>query len=106
MAWGQIKDDLNDFIINVKEQWIWFIDDQIDVIEGKRNHFCGKTQKAYVIDSEEAEKRLADWQNLQRDKIRNQGGQLRNCASSTPSHDGFSYSMDSASRNWQLRSDR
>lgn len=70
MIWNQINADLNDLINNVKEQWIWFIDDQIDVIEGKRNHFFGKTQKVYVIDNDEAEKRLAEWQKLQRDKIR------------------------------------
>jgi uncharacterized protein YjbJ (UPF0337 family) len=70
MIWDPIKDELRDLMNNVKEQWIWFIDDQIDVIEGKRNHLCGKMQKVYVIDNDEAEKRLADWQKLQREKIR------------------------------------
>jgi uncharacterized protein YjbJ (UPF0337 family) len=68
MIWDQIKNDFNDMINDVKDQWIWFIDDQIDVIEGKHNHFYGKLQKAYVIDDDEAEKRLANWQNLQREK--------------------------------------
>jgi uncharacterized protein YjbJ (UPF0337 family) len=68
MIWDQIRYVFNDMINTVKDQWIWFIDDQIDVIEGKRNHFCGKMQKVYVIDDEEAEKRLADWQKLQREK--------------------------------------
>ncbi len=71
MTWDQIKDDFSDMLNDVKDQWVWFIDDQIDVIEGKRNHLCGKTQKVFVIDSDEAEKRLADWQNTQREKIRN-----------------------------------
>ena len=70
MIWDPIKDELRDLMNNVKEQWIWFIDDQIDVIDGKRNHFYGKMQRVYVIDDEEAEKRLANWQKLQRDKIR------------------------------------
>lgn len=70
MIWDQIENDLKEFINTVKDQWIWFIDDQIDVIKGKRNHLCGKMQKACVIDSDEAEKRLADWQKLQRDKVR------------------------------------
>jgi uncharacterized protein YjbJ (UPF0337 family) len=70
MNWNHIKVNLKDSINNVKEQWIWFVDDQIDVIEGKRNHFCGKTQIIYAIDNdEEAEKRLADWQKLQREKF-------------------------------------
>lgn len=70
MIWDQIEDDLKEFINTVKDQWIWFIDDQIDVIEGKRNHLYGKTKEVYVIDCDEAEKRLADWQKLQRDKVR------------------------------------
>jgi uncharacterized protein YjbJ (UPF0337 family) len=105
MIWNQIEDDLKDFLNNVKEQWIWFIDDQIDVIEGKRDHLCGKTQKVYVIDDEEAEKRLADWQELQRDKIHNQGGQLRDCASSAPNEGGFSHNIGPASGNWPLGPD-
>jgi uncharacterized protein YjbJ (UPF0337 family) len=105
MAWKLIRADLNNFIINIKEQWIWFIDDQIDVIEGKRNHLTGKIQKPYMIDRDEAEKRLADWQNLQKGKIRNEGRQLPKYALSAPNHAGFSYNMDPASRNWQLRSD-
>lgn len=72
MSWNQLKENVKEFINNINGQWIWFIDDQIDVIEGKRNHFYGKTQKLYVNDNEEAEKRLAEWQKLQRDKIRNQ----------------------------------
>ena len=71
MNWNHFKDHLKDSINNVKEQWIWFIDDQIEVIEGKRNHLCGKQQRIYVIDVEEAEKRLANWQKLQREKILN-----------------------------------
>lgn len=69
MNWKHINDNLNDSINNVKEQWIWFVDDQIDVLEGKRNHLCGKPQRVYIIDEEEAEKRLADWQKLRRERI-------------------------------------
>ena len=69
MIWNHIKVNLKDSINNVKEQWVWFVDDQIDVIEGKRNHFCGKTQIIYAIDNDEAEKRLADWQKIQWEKF-------------------------------------
>ena len=69
MIWNHIKVNLKDSINNVKEQLVWFVDDQIDVIEGKRNHFCGKTQIIYAIDNDEAEKRLADWQKIQREKF-------------------------------------
>jgi uncharacterized protein YjbJ (UPF0337 family) len=70
MSWNQIEETLQEVINTVKDQWIWFIDDQIDVLEGKRDHFCGKTQNAYITDNDEAEKRLANWQNQQREKIR------------------------------------
>ncbi|MEQ1740698.1 MAG: hypothetical protein ABL884_12425 [Methyloglobulus sp.] len=70
MAWKQIEETLKEFINTVKDQWIWFIDDQIDVLQGKRHHFCGKKQIANMTDSDESEKRLADWQNQQREKIR------------------------------------
>ncbi|MBK8817241.1 MAG: general stress protein CsbD [Methylococcaceae bacterium] len=66
----QITNNLKEFLNTIKDQWIWFVDDQIEVLEGKRNHLYGKTQKVYIIDSEEAEKRLADWQKLQRENIR------------------------------------
>jgi len=71
MAWNQIEEIFKEFISTVKDQWIWFVDDQIEVLQGKRNHFYGKVQNAYVIDNEEAEKRLADWQQRQRKNIRN-----------------------------------
>jgi hypothetical protein len=67
----QINAYMNDLINIVKDQWVWFIDDQIEVMEGNRNHFCGKMQKSSMIDNEEAEKRLTEWQNLQKLKIRN-----------------------------------
>ncbi|WP_394753307.1 hypothetical protein [Crenothrix sp.] len=64
--WEQIKND-------VKDQWSWFTHDQLDLIDGKQNYFIGKPYKnSYVQDKVEAEKRLSEWQQLQRDKLRNQ----------------------------------
>ncbi|MEQ1636309.1 MAG: hypothetical protein ABL903_06430 [Methylococcales bacterium] len=70
MNWNQFKDNLQDFKSAIMEQWDWFIDEQLEVIEANQNYFVKKPQKAYVINNEEAEKRLADWQQQQRDKIR------------------------------------
>ena len=67
----QFQINLQDVINIVKDQWVWFIDDHSEVIEGKRNHFYGKMHNPSMNDNEEAEKRLAEWQNLQRFKIRN-----------------------------------
>lgn len=64
--WKQLKND-------VKDQWSWFTHDQLDLIDGKQNYFIGKPYKnSYVQDKVEAEKRLSEWQQLQRDKLRNQ----------------------------------
>jgi uncharacterized protein YjbJ (UPF0337 family) len=71
MTRDRISEYINELINTTKDQWIWFVDDQIDVLQGKRNHFHGNAQKAYVIDNEDAEKRLADWQERQRQNIRN-----------------------------------
>ncbi len=68
MNWDQLEENMKEFINNVKDQWVWFLDDQIEVLEGKRSHLCGKMQKFCVVDNDDAEKRLADWQKLQRDK--------------------------------------
>jgi len=105
MSWNQIEETLKEFINTAKDQWVWFIDDQIDVLQGKRNHFYGNMHKAYVIDNEEAEKRLAHWQRTQWDKARAQGGQLQNSAYPVTNVTGFSYDKDPANRNWQFRSE-
>lgn len=68
MNWNQNQGILQEFINNVKDRWIWFIDDQIGVLEGERSHFYGKTQKVCGIDNDEAEKRLANWQKMQNAK--------------------------------------
>ncbi len=105
MTWDRISEYLKELINTTKDQWIWFIDDQIDVLEGKREHFYGKTQKAYVIDSDEADKRLAEWQKTQWDKVSVNGRQMQNSAQTVSNGAGFSYNKDPASRNWQFRSD-
>jgi uncharacterized protein YjbJ (UPF0337 family) len=105
MAWKRIKAGLNGLLINIKEQRGWLIDKQIDVIEGKRYRFTDKIKRYQIIDSDEAEKRSADWYSQQRDKIHKQGIQLCNCASSALNNAGFSYSKETAEKHWQIRSD-
>jgi len=42
----------------VKEQWGKLTDDQLDVINGKRDQLAGKIQEAYGIGKEEAERQI------------------------------------------------
>jgi hypothetical protein len=48
------------FINTVIEDWTWFVNDQLDRIGVKQDHLAGKTQKAYVTNGDNAEKRLSD----------------------------------------------
>jgi hypothetical protein len=62
MNWKQI-------ISTATEDWIRFVNDQLDLIGVNQNHHTVKTQKAYVISDDEAEKRLTDWQKQQREEL-------------------------------------
>ena len=44
------------------EQWGKLTDDDLDVIDGKRQQLVGKIQERAGIARDEAEKQLADWE--------------------------------------------
>ena len=49
---------------NVEEQWGKLIDDQPDVIAGKRDQLAGKIQETYGVSKDEAAKQISEWQKL------------------------------------------
>lgn len=53
--WKQLKG-------KVKEQWGKLTDDQLDVIDGRREQLLGRIQEAYGIGKDEAEKQIADFE--------------------------------------------
>lgn len=53
--WKQLKG-------KVKQQWGKLTDDQIDVIEGKRDELAGKIQAAYGLSKSEAEAQITEWE--------------------------------------------
>ena len=55
------------FISTAIEDWIWFVNDQLDRIGVKQDHLAGKTRKAYVTKGDNAEKRLSDRKKQQRE---------------------------------------
>ncbi|HZF16314.1 MAG TPA: CsbD family protein [Steroidobacteraceae bacterium] len=46
----------------VREKWGKLTDDQLDVINGRREILAGKIQEAYGISKEEAEREIKDWE--------------------------------------------
>jgi uncharacterized protein YjbJ (UPF0337 family) len=65
MNWDLIEGNWKQFKGNVKEQWGKLTDDQLNVIDGKREHLAGKIQVMYGIGKDEAENQLSDWQKKQ-----------------------------------------
>jgi len=43
-------------------KWGELTDDQLDVIEGRRDLLLGKLQEAYGISEEEAERQVREWE--------------------------------------------
>lgn len=63
MNWDQVKGNWNEFRGEIKERWGRLTDDDLDVIEGKRDQLIGQLQKRYGIEKEEAEKELQEYLN-------------------------------------------
>ncbi len=59
--------NVKQFINTVIEDWTWFVNDQLDRIGVKKDHLADKTQKAYVTNGDNAEKRLSDRKKQQRE---------------------------------------
>jgi uncharacterized protein YjbJ (UPF0337 family) len=58
MNWDQVEGNWKQFKGKVKEQWGKLTDDQLDVIDGKREQLAGELQEAYGIGRDEAERQI------------------------------------------------
>ena len=58
----RIKGNWKQFTGKVKEQWGKLTDDDLDVIDGKREQFIGKLLEREGLAREAAEKQLKEWQ--------------------------------------------
>ncbi len=54
--WKQLKG-------KIKEKWGDFTDDELDVLEGKRDQFIGKLQEKYGWTRERAEREYTDFES-------------------------------------------
>jgi uncharacterized protein YjbJ (UPF0337 family) len=58
MNWDQVEGKWKQVRGKVKEQWGKLTDDDIDVINGKRQQFVGKIQQRYGLEKDAAEKQV------------------------------------------------
>ena len=67
MNWDRIEGNWKQFKGNIKQRLGKLANDQLAVTAGKRDHQAGKVQESYGISKDEAKKRLAAWQERQRE---------------------------------------
>jgi len=61
MNWDQVKGKWTQFKGQVKQKWGKLTDDDLNVIEGKRDQMCGKLQERYGYAKEQAEKEVDEF---------------------------------------------
>jgi uncharacterized protein YjbJ (UPF0337 family) len=62
MNWDRIKGNWMEFKGKAKQQWGKLTDDDLDVVDGKREELAGKIQNRYGIAKDEAERQIDDWE--------------------------------------------
>ena len=62
MNWERIKGDWTQAVGRIRMKWGELTDDQLDVIEGRRDLLLGKLQEAYGISEDEAERQVREWE--------------------------------------------
>jgi uncharacterized protein YjbJ (UPF0337 family) len=63
MNWEAIKGSWTQLRGRLRMRWGKFTDDQLDVIEGRREMLLGKLQEAYGMTEQQAEQQVSDWEN-------------------------------------------
>ena len=61
MNWERIEGNWKQLKGKAKEQWGKLTDDDLDVIEGKRDKLIGKIQERHGIARDEAERQVKTW---------------------------------------------
>ncbi|SNX60936.1 Uncharacterized conserved protein YjbJ, UPF0337 family [Nitrosomonas ureae] len=61
MNWDQVKGNWAQVKGKAQQQWGKLTNDDLDIIEGRREEFVGKVQERYGIAKEEAEKQVDDF---------------------------------------------
>ena len=61
MNWDRIEGNWKQFKGKARQQWGNLTNDDLDVVEGKRQQLAGKLQERYGIAKDEAERQIDDW---------------------------------------------
>ena len=61
MNWDEVGGKWNQFKGSVKEKWARLTDDDLAIINGKRDVLIGKIQERYGITRERAEEQVNEW---------------------------------------------
>ncbi|MCP5228557.1 CsbD family protein [Accumulibacter sp.] len=67
MNWDIVEGNWKQFKGRVKVQWGKLTDDQLDVIAGKRIDLAGRIQESYGVTTDEAEKQIKNFEELNKD---------------------------------------
>jgi uncharacterized protein YjbJ (UPF0337 family) len=65
MNWGALKGNWTQLRGRIRMQWGKLTDDQLDVIEGRRDLLLGKLQETYGVTEEEADAQVKVWEDAQ-----------------------------------------
>lgn len=63
--WEQVEGNWNQFAGKAKQRWGKLTDDDLTVINGKRQELVGKVQERYGIAKSEAERQVKDWEKIE-----------------------------------------
>jgi uncharacterized protein YjbJ (UPF0337 family) len=61
MNWDQVKGNWKQLKGKAKQMWGDLTDEELDVIEGKREELAGRLQVKYGLTKEQAEEKVDDW---------------------------------------------
>ncbi|PJI37860.1 CsbD family protein [Ferrovibrio sp.] len=64
-TWDQVEGNWNQFAGKVKQRWGKLTDDDVAVINGRRQELVGKIQERYGVAKKEAEKQVDEWEKTQ-----------------------------------------
>jgi uncharacterized protein YjbJ (UPF0337 family) len=63
VAWESIKGNWTELRGRLRMQWGRLTDDQLGVIEGRREVLLGQLQQAYGLTAQQAEQQVSVWEN-------------------------------------------
>lgn len=72
--WERLKANWAQARGRLQMQWGRLTDDQLEVIEGRRELLLGKLQEAYGIDRDEADRQLLAWERDEERRTAGEGG--------------------------------